>query len=147
MSINSVSGSTAYWSAPTSTSTSSTDNSTFGDFQSFLQLLATELQYQDPEDPVDSTEYVSQMAQFTSLNQLQTISNSVDAAQAYDLIGKTVTYTALNASGNTVSTTGKVDSVTISGGTPYLNIGGTKVAISAVTEVAAGGSTDSTAEV
>ena len=137
MSSTSVSSSTTYWVAPTSTttSTSSTDNSTFGDFQSFLQLLATELQYQDPEDPVDSTEYVSQMAQFTSLNQLQTITNSVNAAQAYDLIGKTVTYTTTDASGNTVSSSGTVDSVTISSSVPYLNVGGTKIELSSVTEV------------
>lgn len=138
MSINAVSGSTTYWVAPTSTATSSTDNSTFGDFQSFLQLLATELQYQDPEDPVDSTEYVSQMAQFTSLNQLQTITNSVDAAQAYGLIGKMVAYTTTDSSGSTVSSSGTVDSVTISSSVPYLNIGGTKVALSSVTEVTNG---------
>ncbi len=145
MSTNSVSGSTTYWQTPTSTTTESTSTSTFGDFQSFLQLMATELQYQDPEDPIDSTEYVSQMAQFTSLNQLQTITNSVDAAQAYDLIGKKVSYTTTDSSGNTVSSSGTVDSVTISSSVPYLNIGGTKVAIGSVTEVANASSTDGTA--
>lgn len=125
--MSSVSSTTTYWIEPstTSSSTTSSSNSTFGDFQSFLELLSTELQYQDPQDPVDSTEYVSQLAQFTTLNQTQSILNSVDAVQAYDLIGKTVMYSSTDSSGNTTSGSGTVSYVTLSGGIPYLNISST----------------------
>ncbi|VAX30419.1 Flagellar basal-body rod modification protein FlgD [hydrothermal vent metagenome] len=35
----------------------------------FLQLLTTQLQYQDPLDPTDSTQFVAELAQFTQLEQ------------------------------------------------------------------------------
>ncbi len=138
MSTSSVSNTTSYWITPTSTdtSTSSSSSNTSIDFQSFLELLAAELQYQDPQDPVSSTEYVSQMASFNSLSQLQTITNSLDATQAYDLIGKSVTYGTTDSTGTVTYSTGTVDSVTLKNNVPYLNIGSLQVELSAVNTVA-----------
>lgn len=146
MSTSPVSSSTSYWITPTSTNTDSSSNSSI-DFQSFLELLAAELKYQDPQDPVSSTEYVSQMASFTSLNQLQSITNSVDASQAYSLIGKSVTYGTTDSSGATTYATGTVDSVTLKNGVPYLNIGSTQVELGSVSTVADSISTTSTTSV
>jgi len=46
----------------------------------FLQLLVTQLKYQDPLEPMDNTEYISQLAQFSTLeymgNMNTTMSNS-----------------------------------------------------------------------
>jgi len=43
----------------------------------FLQLMITQLKYQDPLNPMDGTEYASQLAQFTSLEQLTNLNDSV----------------------------------------------------------------------
>jgi flagellar basal-body rod modification protein FlgD len=74
----------------------------------FLKLLTTQLSYQDPLDPMDNTAFVSQMAEFSGLEQLMHIGSGMEqlaVAQAVangsnmvDFIGKTIVY-----SGDTVS--------------------------------------------
>jgi flagellar basal-body rod modification protein FlgD len=49
------------------TSTATTDP--LGNEQTFLQLLVAQLQYQDPTQPVSGTEFVTQLAQFSDLEQ------------------------------------------------------------------------------
>ncbi len=66
----------------------------------FLRLLATQLQYQNPLNPMDSTEFTAQLAQFSSLEQLQNVSdqfhdlllyqNSLQNTLTAGLIGKVV---------------------------------------------------------
>jgi flagellar basal-body rod modification protein FlgD len=47
--------------------------------ESFMQLLVTQLQNQDPLDPQSNEEFVAQLAQFSSLEQLVTLNSSVEA--------------------------------------------------------------------
>lgn len=49
------------------------------DFQNFLTLLTAQLRHQDPLDPADSTEFVAQLAQFTSVEQLVNVNNKLDS--------------------------------------------------------------------
>jgi flagellar basal-body rod modification protein FlgD len=70
------------------------------DIESFLQLLTTQLKYQDPLSPMDSSEFTSQLAQFATVEQgintnsnlesLLTLTRSNQAATALSYIGKTV---------------------------------------------------------
>lgn len=124
----------------TSSSTSSTSSNTSLDFDEFIQILATELQYQNPDDPVSGTEYVSQLAQISSLSALSSINTTMNNAAAYSLIGQTVTYSSTDSSGNTTTGTGTVQSVTVSGSNTYLNVGGTTVSYEDIVKVG----TDST---
>ena len=65
---------------------SATAESAFGlDFQSLLSIILTQLTYQDPLKPVDNFQFVSQLAQFSQLQQSQTLNDQVTnllAAQA-----------------------------------------------------------------
>lgn len=68
--------------ATASTSSTSTGSLTSIDANAgkdmFLQLLVTQLQHQDPTNPVDDSEFLSQLAQFSSLEKLTDISQSLD---------------------------------------------------------------------
>jgi flagellar basal-body rod modification protein FlgD len=63
------------------------------DYNEFLQLLVAELQHQDPTAPTDPTQYMSQLASFSSVEQQITTNGTLDAllsAQAGSIIGKLV---------------------------------------------------------
>lgn len=134
--MSAITSVTDYWSTPTTVETGTTkSSSTTVDYDTFLSLLLTELQNQDPTDPVSNTEYVSQMAQLASLGQLEAVNNSLNSTQAYALIGKEVTYQTADSSGKTVTGSGTVDSVVINSGTAYLKLGSNIITVDAVTEV------------
>lgn len=44
----------------------------------FLKLLITQMRYQDPLSPMDNTQFLAQMAQFSSLEQMQNLNESFD---------------------------------------------------------------------
>ena len=48
----------------------------------FLQLLTTQLAHQDPMQPQADTEFIAQLAQFSSLEQLQQMRGTLDAIAA-----------------------------------------------------------------
>jgi flagellar basal-body rod modification protein FlgD len=126
---NPVSASVA---ATTSSSTSSTSGSSSLSKDDFLQLLVTQMQYQDPLQPMDNTEFVAEMAQFSSLEQMENLNTSSDITQATSLIGKTISWTD---STNTVQS-GTVTSVNIVNSVPQLMVGTTEVDLSSVSAIA-----------
>lgn len=44
----------------------------------FLQLLVTQMQYQDPLDPQDNSEYLAQLAQFSALEQMTNVAEALE---------------------------------------------------------------------
>jgi flagellar basal-body rod modification protein FlgD len=97
----------------TSTTTGTSSGSSTLGYDAFLKLLTAQMQYQDPTKPMDSTQFVSQLASFSNVEQSVKMNSKLDALitstalnQADGLIGKTVT-----SSDETV--TGKVASVRI----------------------------------
>ncbi len=106
------------------------------DKDAFLKLLVTQLQYQDPLNPTDDKEFISQMAQFSSLEQMQNMNANASKTQAYSLIGRTVNAQMFNQNTQQYDQmAGVVDSVTLKAGEPYLMIGGKEVPYSGVQNV------------
>jgi len=114
----------AQYQATTSTtdSTTGTAGSALGK-DAFLQLLVTQLKNQDPLSPTDNTQFVSQMAQFSSLESMQNLNTTVDslattyqssqALQASSLVGRSVVVATDSAVLD--PTKGITGSVTVSG--------------------------------
>jgi len=104
---------------------SSASQSAYGlDFQSLLKIILTQLTYQDPLKPLDNFQFVSQLAQFSQLQQSQTLNDQVTnllaaqaTTQATGMLGKTVD---VNSSGTTLS--GVVQSISFVTGAPELTI-------------------------
>ncbi len=94
------------------------------DKDAFLQLLTTQMKYQDPLNPSSNTEYVAQLATFSQLEQMQNLSNTTSNSQAFNLVGKNVIVKNVDNAGNTSYVNGVVDFVNITGGKAQMSIGG-----------------------
>jgi flagellar basal-body rod modification protein FlgD len=82
----------------TGASAPSNPNATLGK-DDFLKLLVAQLQHQDPMSPMDDKDFMGQMAQFSSLEQITNMSSALQRmdysnqlSQSVGLIGRTVTY-------------------------------------------------------
>ena len=105
----------------------------------FLKLLVAQLQHQDPLKPMDDTQFMAQMAQFSTLEQitnvgdeLKRLSFSGQVGQAVALIGRTVTYEQKDGT----SAQGTVDGVDMQDGKILLAVNGEKIEPGVVRSVA-----------
>lgn len=73
--------------------TKQTGNSELGK-DAFLQLLITQLQHQDPTNPMDDREFISQMAQFSSLEQMQNMTKAMGSLLASQQQTQLMNYTS-----------------------------------------------------
>lgn len=120
------------------TASSTTGTSDLGKDQ-FMLLLLTQLRNQDPLQPMDNTEFISQLAQFNTLEQLQKMNDGLlsmmymdQFAQASPLIGRTVEAVD-QSTGETI--TGQVSEVSLEYGTAHLRIGDKLVPLENVIKV------------
>jgi flagellar basal-body rod modification protein FlgD len=93
--------------------------------EDLFNILLAQLKYQDPLKPMDNQQFITQLAQFVSLEQTRQMNDKVDdllriqsATQSIGLIGRTVQ--ARGTDGATVS--GKVGTITFQEGVPNLTI-------------------------
>ena len=91
----------------------------------FLKLLIVQLTHQNPTEPMDDREFIAQMAQFSTLEQMTNLSSEferlgglIQSGQAVALLGKTVDIVLGSA-----TVTGQVDEVT-SGAFPQVLVNG-----------------------
>jgi flagellar basal-body rod modification protein FlgD len=95
------------------------------DQNDFLKILITQLQHQDPTSPVEDKDFIAQMAQFSSLEQItnmnagfQKMSGLLSSSEASQVLGKTV---EINDGNSTIR--GVVDKV-MRGENPLVSVNG-----------------------
>lgn len=81
------------------------------------------MKYQDPLEPTDNTEYISQLATFSQLEETQNMQASLQEMEANSLVGKQVVLRVTSsATGETSDVTGTVDSVIHENNKTYLMV-------------------------
>jgi flagellar basal-body rod modification protein FlgD len=112
-------------SASGSSSLSSSSGGTLaGNFQTFLTLLTTQLQNQNPLDPLDTNQFTQQLVQFASVEQqlktndqltsLVSLQQTAQSTQALTFVGKTAVVDGSTAALTNASTTWELDVPTAS---------------------------------
>jgi flagellar basal-body rod modification protein FlgD len=130
--VNSNSGSNALSSALSS----ATNNNQFVSQNTFLTLLITQLQNQDPLNPQDSSQFVSQLAQFSSLEQMTNMSQSMETNLENTVVGM-IGHTVTVADSSTQSgfAQGVVTGIVYYANGPAVTVNGTTYPLSAVQNV------------
>lgn len=108
-------------------------NKTLGQ-DDFLKLLIAQMENQDPTQPTDDTQFIAELAQFSSLEQMTNVATAVNTSnmlQGAALIGKNITGT--DANNNPVS--GVVDSVAMNDGNITVQVGSQSLPLSQVTNI------------
>lgn len=102
----------------------------------FLKILITQLQNQDPLNPMDDREFVTQLAQFSTLEQIQSMSADITSMKGLNLIGCMVYAEKYDENYSTLyQITGRVDQVNFISGKPYLRVCGYDLEIDDILQV------------
>ncbi len=102
---------------------------------SFLKLMVTQLTNQDFMNPVDDSQFITQMAQFSTLQAMSEMSSNMKNNYVLSLVGQEVTCAKFNVSGNLVKETGKVERVILSDNEFALYVNGEKFTLSQIMEL------------
>lgn len=136
--INSITGA-----ASSSSTTPSIADSVEGGEDLFLQLLVSQIRYQNPLDPMDNNEFLAQTAQFTMVEQITRVAEQQTELLAFQratlaagMIGQTVTGID-EVGGEEIS--GIVDLVVYNFGEPQLVIGGVRIGLDEITSTGTSG--------
>ncbi|MCZ8520051.1 MULTISPECIES: flagellar hook assembly protein FlgD [Paenibacillus] len=116
------------------TSKVSEPNKTLGKDE-FLKILITQMKNQDPTQPLQDKEFIAQMAQFTSVEQLTNMGSEMKLLRqslgfASGLIGKNVTWTEDGA-----VKSGLVDSIVVKNGGQFAKVGTQEISMDQVSQI------------
>lgn len=111
----------------------------------FLKLLITQLQHQDPTAPMQDREFIAQMAQFSSLEQMLNLNTSmkklidnVSFQSSFNLLGLNVDIDSpknMDQDGNSRLINGRVDSVSKRGDDIFVKVNGEEYSSSEIVKV------------
>ncbi len=132
----------------TDTATGSTSKSAVSS-QDFLKLLSAQMANQDVMNPTDNTQYISQLAQFSSLqamtelsqsgksqlNAIETLTQISYAQYGASLVGKNVTVASYDENGKYVEAQGVVTNTNFASGNCTVTVNDKKYDLSSVMEV------------
>jgi flagellar basal-body rod modification protein FlgD len=106
----------------------------------FLKILITQMQNQDPTQPLKDTEFIAQMAQFTSVEQQAKMADELklmrqSLGMSSSLIGKSVSWMGKTETGDPVMKSGLVDSIIIRAGSQYATVSGEEISLESITKI------------
>ncbi len=101
----------------------------------FLQLLVCQMKNQDPLNPEKDTQFIAQLAQFSSLEQMQNLNETAMNSQAFSMVGKSVVINTESSNGNITEVSGVVDYITMKNGEAQLSVNGQLYPMSDLVEV------------
>ncbi|MDL2293593.1 fibronectin type III domain-containing protein [Ruminococcaceae bacterium OttesenSCG-928-D13] len=90
----------------------------------FLNLMIAQMTNQDFMNPADDSQYVTQMAQFATMQSMQELSYYSQTSYVSSLVGKTVTVASLGLGGSVKSETGVVTSISLSNNEYLITVNG-----------------------
>ena len=106
----------------------------------FINLLITQLQNQNPLEPVDQQQFLGQLAQFSTLEEMESLNTSFsqmlqlsELTQGASLLGKEAVLTSVDNSGRNIS--GFVDSVRVVDGGLRLTINNNEYSLDEVSSL------------
>ena len=110
----------------------------------FLRILVTQLQNQDPMQPLQDKDFIAQMAQFSSVEQLMNMSGQMtkfnqNLAVASSMIGKEIKWNEYAQTGELLPTSGKVDSIIVKDGVQYAQVGAKNIKLDDIISISQGG--------
>ncbi len=107
----------------------------------FLRILVTQLQNQDPLQPLQDKDFVAQMAQFSSVEQLVNMSDQLsmlrqNLGMASSMIGKEVQWYEYSDSGDMMMMNGQVESIIIKDKVQYARVGDQDIKLDDIVAIA-----------
>lgn len=139
--VTGSSGVWPYYSKDNQLAAKKTDKGTL-DKDDFLKILVTQLKNQDPSQPLQDREFIAQMAQFTSVEQIMNMAGEMKLMRqsmgiASGLIGKTVSWTEISGS-VTQTKSGIVEGISFEDGIQYANVKGEEIPLDRLIKVTNG---------
>lgn len=121
------------------TNTASKSDNTLGKDE-FLKILIAQLKNQDPMNPMKDQEFIAQMAQFSSVEQLSNMASEMKLLRqsvglSPELIDKKVTWVEKDSTGADVSKSGVVTGLSMKKGVQYVQVDGKDIAVELLTRV------------
>lgn len=145
MAVNGVSSERNYTSMLNGGTTGKVYDAVFGNEEDsnltvndFFNLMITQLTNQDFMNPVDDTEYMSQMAQFSTMQEMMELCQYSKQNYVMSMLGKEVTIGKNKIGGSTDSVTGTVEKIVLEDDDYKVYIDGTPYDLSSITQISAG---------
>ncbi len=115
-------------------------NSGILDKDDFLKILMVQLRHQDPLEPLQDREFIAQMAQFSTLEQITNVASELSLMRhamgiSSDLIGKEVEWHEYDSTGESIYRTGVVESIRFMSGEQYAEIEGNLISLDQITQI------------
>jgi flagellar basal-body rod modification protein FlgD len=106
-------------------------------YEDFITLLTAQLKNQNMFEPANDTEFIAQMAQFSSLQQINRLTTLIETSHAVSFVGKNVIAKTIDDNKNIRYVSGVVESVSFDSGSPRLLVNDKYYDLSDITDVIA----------